>query len=180
MVTQCTVNNARVINSALTFKIFVDPAPLNFLTLFGTHLLCVSSRRYSRVKFASTYLYQSATTMCKCTRKAFSDGGGVTRPWILRSSHASLIMKFSTNKLGCMDYIPAKLRDSSSRISWFGYRRFHPPARPPGIYHSAIYHYIASLMRSKIQTIIGLNFKAMWTVCKIESVKCFASIQKCA
>ena len=60
---------------------------------------------------------------------AVSDGGGLTRPWLWRSSNPNLVMKFGTNKLEWMGYISAKFRDSSSRISWFAHRRFLP--RPP-------------------------------------------------
>ena len=57
-------------------------------------------------------------------------------------------MKFGTNKLEWMGYMPAKFRDSSSRISWFAHRRFlpsRPLARPPDGNRSAIY----PLMRPK-------------------------------
>ena len=78
---------------------------------------------------------------------AVSDRGGLTRPWLWRSSNPNLVMKFSTNKLEWMGYIPAKFRDSSSRISWFAHRRFLPPAHPPGSNHCAIY----PLMRPKMK-----------------------------
>ena len=57
-----------------------------------------------------------------------------------RWSHATLTLKVFwsqfgheiwQNKLEWIGYIPAKFRDSSSRISWFSHRRFLPPIRPP-------------------------------------------------
>ena len=74
-----------------------------------------------------------------------SGGGGITRLWLWRSSDVNLVMQFGTNKLTWMGYMPAKFRDSSSRISWFAHRRFLPPACPPGGNNSAIY----PLMRQK-------------------------------
>ena len=79
---------------------------------------------------------------------AVSDGGGITRPWLWRSSDANLVMKFGTNKLEWMGYIPAKFRNSSSRISWFAHRRFLPPARLPGGNRSAIYPLMQPTMRN--------------------------------
>ena len=103
--------------------------------------------------FCPSYLQQEAPAVSWDGRisaeNAVSDGGGLTRPWLWRSSDPNLVMKFGANKLEWMGYIPAKFRDSSSRISWFAHRRFLPPTptHPPGGNHSAIY----PLMRPKIK-----------------------------
>ena len=80
-------------------------------------------------------------------------------PFPMGWSHATLTLKvfsiriwswnLAQSKLEWMGYIPAKFRDSSSRISWFAHRRFlpsaRPPTHPPDGNHSAIY----PLMRPK-------------------------------
>ena len=42
-------------------------------------------------------------------------------------------MKFGTKTRVDELYIPAKFRDSSSRISWFAHRRFLPPSAHPAV-----------------------------------------------